>query len=566
MRGIARLFGAIMLVVGMLASTLVPVFAQDEPTAAPVEQVQPTEVMQPTEVDVAEPTEAVEPTQGGQPTGPEGAQPTQEVVAPTPTEDEGDFQPASIRHGTLTFVTSDGGNIPRHMTITITDVTDGGSTPVMTTSTFSSLASGQSVGLEPYNAIPDGATILVEVSADGYLPFSQPYTLGDENFTITVYLEAVVAQVYPTLTITTEGGGDIPAGTLIQVINTSDDDALVYGEGVAVDTPSGKVINVPPVDEGSDLEVVITGATGYFDLDQQFTVTPANSAMAVTLQSSQVYSTLTITTSDGGEIPAGSQIQVLNTSDGDTLVYGEGVATDTPSGKVVNVPPVTSGSVLEVVISSANGYQDLDQTFAITTANTTMAVELQEVPPTTGTVNLTVTTADGGAIPTGTILTIGGVSYVVSNLGEVSAADAASGTVFTFTEVPAGTQPITATNAAPYADAAGAVAVEAGSTVDAAILLRRTVEPTVTPSPTVSPTSVPAEPTATAQPTQAPGQPTAVPQKPGKPGGTSTISALPNTGQGGDVSTGMNSALLALAAALLLAGVAGVVGVRTRRQ
>ncbi|MGB3307634.1 MAG: hypothetical protein WBA63_15720 [Thermomicrobiales bacterium] len=646
MRAIVRSFSAIMLVFGMLASSLVPVFAQDEPTVAPTDVVQPTEIVQPTEeiqpTEVVQPTDIVEPTEEVQPTAPE-------VVEPTGTED-GDVEAAANFSGFLVLTTSDGGVIPSGSTYTVTNITGGGSTVVFSAPLFWDWASPATLPIVPIPPLPKNAQIRVDVSAEGYQPFSQQYTLGDILFFISGTLQKEPEKAPVDIVITMSDGGLIPDGMTWSF--QQDDYTEIESGAVPSGSASGWTVSLTnPVPEGNYVLLVRTPDNLYFyfyvvvvslpsttltvNFDRMTAVNieismsdggllpdglmwsfeqgdyteidggtvpdgsasgwtvsladpvPAGSYVLLVRTPDNLYYyfyvvvvagdtttlpvvfdrvqgdvTATFVTSDGGDVPAGTTWTI--TDESSNVVQSGTLSAPIPNGGLLpNTNPLAYGNYLLTV--DADGYLPYATGFVVDAASIAFDIELQEVPPTTGTVNLTVTTSDGGAIPTGTIITIGGVSYVVSDLGEVSAADAASGTVFVFTDVPAGMQPITVTNAAPYADATGEVEVEAGSTVDAAIVLQRTVEPspTVTPSPTVSPTSAPAEPTATAQPTQAPAQPTAVPHK---PGGKSTISALPNTGQGTATQDGMNTALLALAAALLLAGVAGIVGVRTRRQ
>jgi hypothetical protein len=373
------------------------------------------------------------------------------------------------------------------------------------------------------------------------------------------------------LTVSTSDGGVIPAGTRISVMGGVPYPAgPAYGETLATDVPSPYTVSGFTPVSGLVYMASVWDATGYNDADSS--VFAADVSTNVELQVATYTVTLNITTSDGGAIPAGTTYNFTDSLNNSVL--SGTVAADQPSPWQPTITDVLAGEYT-LTITNAAGYQDLSQTETVSATATTFDVELQVVPPTTGSVALTITTEDGGAIPTGASITVGSETVVASG-AEVSGADTASGTTFTFSNLAPGTQPIQVTNAAPYADFTGSVVVTAGQASASSIELilaaapgeTPTATPTLeaSPSPSPSPSVTPgtghvgpgnpdAAPTATA--TAAAGDGTQGEQPAGG------VTQLPSTGQG-STSSGSIATLLMLAAVALLA--AGALAARKRLQ
>ena len=213
-----------------------------------------------------------------------------------------------------------------------------------------------------------------------------------------------------------------------------------------------------------------------------------------------------------------------------------------------------------------------------------LTVDHTLLPPTTGTVDLTLQTSDEGDIPDEAQVCIGAMCETVGSTGgaDVQAASPSPVTI-TFADVAAGPQTVTVTGAAPYEDHSGTIDIAAGNTLNLEITLQLPdvaapsptipgTDPTVTPTPgsdetpTVTPTpdggaaptstATPGsggEPTATS-PAGGPGPvltPTAADQSgaPTTPSPGSGVTQLPSTGTG---SAGGGSWLLLLVGAGLI--------------
>jgi len=185
---------------------------------------------------------------------------------------------------------------------------------------------------------------------------------------------ASAVDVYPTLTITTSNGGPLTSGTIIVTDNA--DDSVVYSEGVSAATPSPKIVNVPPVADGTTLTVTIQGVLGYADFAEVFTVTTASPAIAAALTAVAVVGpTMSLETSDGGDIPAGTIISITNAAN-DQPLYGEGTVAATTSPRAIPFTYVNEGTVVHVTVTDAAGYEDFDDTFTITSATSGFTVTL----------------------------------------------------------------------------------------------------------------------------------------------------------------------------------------------
>jgi LPXTG-motif cell wall-anchored protein len=176
----------------------------------------------------------------------------------------------------------------------------------------------------------------------------------------------------------------------------------------------------------------------------------------------------------------------------------------------------------------------------------------------TGSVELTVSTADGGAVPDDTTVCVG---TTCQRVGAGASAAAISPATLTFSDLAPGTYGATVTNAAPYQDAASSVTVTADETTSREIVLQMaavTVAPTEpgAATPIATGTTVPANP-----PSGGNGSGVA-PSQPHAPSGGANVTSLPNTGAGsGSSSTSLLFLLLAMATVLG----AGLLSWRRRR-
>src|SRR5665811_217116 len=114
-----------------------------------------------------------------------------------------------------------------------------------------------------------------------------------------------------------------------------------------------------------------------------------------------------------------------------------------------------------------------------TPAATATAVNTPTTTSTLGTLQLTITTEDGGAVPTGSRICVATQCQTASDLvgQQPSAAGMRSGTMWTFTGVPAGMAPVTVINAAPYADLEDDARVVAGDVTRDSLMLRLAQDP-----------------------------------------------------------------------------------------
>lgn len=87
--------------------------------------------------------------------------------------------------------------------------------------------------------------------------------------------------------------------------------------------------------------------------------------------------------------------------------------------------------------------------------------------------NLTISTEDGGDIPSGTQICVADQCRVVGELASLQAVSGAmpSGASFTFSDVPAGLVWVSVTDAAPYQDVGGRRTIVAGTTMNATVML-----------------------------------------------------------------------------------------------
>ncbi|HEU0166121.1 MAG TPA: hypothetical protein VFQ54_13830, partial [Thermomicrobiales bacterium] len=172
----------------------------------------------------------------------------------------------------------------------------------------------------------------------------------------------------------------------------------------------------------------------------------------------------------------------------------------------------------------------------------------------------TISTGDGGDVPDSAQVCVGDVCQTVG--ASVSSA-AVSPATLTFGDLAPGIYDVTVTNAAPYQNSAGSIAITAGETTTSDIVLQVaavTVAPTrpgnATPITTV--TVAPTNPSSGGD-----GGGGSAPSNPGAPSGGTTVRALPNTGSG---SSGSNGSLLLLLSALAITGLGGWAAIRRRRN
>jgi|GEM_PF-4231835 len=289
------------------------------------------------------------------------------------------------------------------------------------------------------------------------------------------------------ITISTDDGTNLPAGTTWQLTETGPGYPVVQSGRVPVATTSPFNVVLPePVEWGQYVVFVYSPANVYYR-SYVVSIYKEEFSTAVELIHRQGDVTATVSTSDGGDIPAGTTWSI---TDADDTVIQSGTMDGTSGTALPLTNPIDYGTYTLTMTDPTGAYLPFVQGFIVDEPTVSLDFTLTVVPPVVGTVDLLITTSDGEPVPTGTIITIGGVTMIVTENG-VTAADIASGTVVTFVDVPQGEQPILVTNAAPYEDFTGTVDVIAGETIDAAITLVRTQEPeepeepaTPTPTPT----------------------------------------------------------------------------------
>jgi hypothetical protein len=256
-----------------------------------------------------------------------------------------------------------------------------------------------------------------------------------------------------------------------------------------------------------------------------------------------------LTTADGLPLPAGTKVCLDTTN---CQVLDE----ETPSGTVLTFPGLPLRE--HPITITAPGFPDATGTITIEADQTvTTSIQLSQL---SGTVEITLVTSDGNPIPASTTLCLADRCDTVDNL---VAADSASGSIAIFNDVLRGTYPITVTNATPYLDASGEIAVPAATTAATTITL---LLPDVTVTPTMGATAT-TEATAEATSTESTGEvfpktPTVKPTasatasigitNPVTPAtGSGTVSTLPSTGAGSS-NTAWLWPMCALAASFLL--------------
>jgi len=458
---------------------------------------------------------------------------------------------------TLGISTSDNGDVPVGSTYEFTNITDGEPGTVVLSGTVSDdQASPWSV---PITDVEAGTYMLTITGADGYLDLTQTGIVDAEFTTFGVELQVIPPTTYTViLSVATSDDGNIPAGTSYTF--TDSNDTMVLSDTLAADQTSPWAPQITDVPAG-DYTLAVTGAAGYEDLLQSATVDAEHTNFSVTLQASYATS-FAITTSDNGDIPVGTAIEVFNIMDGEPGAQMASIELTDPEVSPFSglLGFLTPGTYRMDVF--APGYQTFSQIYTISENQTSFDVFLQAIPSEKGTIELTVRTADNGDIPAGTIITVGAISYTMSDLlgmVPVSAADVASGTVIETSEIPAGTQALTVTQAAPYADFSGSIDVVAGDTIAPTITLQLAQEPTATIAPTET-----AESTATAAPTETAGLAQVSPKPTKTAAKFSAVTGLPNTGQGQSDNSPLGAILL-LGSVLLVFAV-GTLALRSRNQ
>ncbi|HEU0163767.1 MAG TPA: hypothetical protein VFQ54_01910, partial [Thermomicrobiales bacterium] len=491
----------------------------------------------------------------------------------------------------VTLNTSDNGDIPAGSTWSLADPSgaaiDGGTLA-------DAIPSGGTLPIS-VNPLIDGTYALTIDAGSGYEPYtgSIPVTSDPTDFTAQIVTAGQTStESTVQYTIQTDDGTDIPAGSTWQLTQADSNYTPVASGAVPPHSTSPFTVSIPNVPYGTYVLFFVSPDYIYYDA-QTVAVDQPIFAYTTTLVHQQGDLAATIATSDGASVPDGT---TWSLTDADGTVVQSGTVGDVDALPITN--PIDYGVyVLQV---TAPGYLGFAAEIAIAQPSSSISIVLQKPAPTTGTVNLTVQTADGGAIPTNTIITIGGVSYVVpagADQASVSAADVASSAVIPFDDVPAGTQPVSVTNADPYLDYSGTTDVVAGSAIDTTIVLQLAAVPSVTPEPTATtvpgasptPTTVPgttptiapgSTPTSTTTPLETPttapttvatgtvpastvtptvgaatpiATVTVVPSKPG--GGNVAVTTLPNTGQGAGTSDSRWELFALLAAMVLIVGI-----------
>jgi hypothetical protein len=215
------------------------------------------------------------------------------------------------------------------------------------------------------------------------------------------------------------------------------------------------------------------------------------------------------------------------------------VPTETPTSEPTNTPVPTETPTPEPTNTPVSTETPTPEPTSTPTAEPTSTAT-----PERSTVIVSLSTEDGGSVPSGTTVCLGedcrqadGNAVMLSG---AQALQAANGVTFTF-EISAGTYPLTVRDAAPYGDVATTVTVEANASITVPLTL---VLAGTTPTPSTTATATPG---GTITPTpKADATSTAVP-----------VTGLPNTGASLDSSNGLwRTAGLAggLALLLLLAG------------
>jgi hypothetical protein len=324
------------------------------------------------------------------------------------------------------------------------------------------------------------------------------------------------------LTIHVNDATNIPAGTT-WALTLADDGYTPVASG-AVPPASASPYNVAVADAlpwGQYVFFVYSPELIYY---QAYVVNIAQDTFSydILFEHRQGDLTATVSTSDDGDIPVGTTWSI---TDADNTEIQAGTITGATGSPLDLTNPVDYGTYTLTMTDPTGAYLPFVEGFAVYQPVTSLNFTLTTVPPVAGDVELTVTTSNGEPVPTGTIITIGGVTMLVTGDG-VTVADIASGTVVSFSGVPEGEQGILVTNATPYEDYAGTVEIVAGETIDAAIELRLAQAPPVlTPTPTPNDGD-----TGTVIPGKPGVEPTAPATTPAGETGTD-VTTLPSTGQ-----------------------------------
>jgi hypothetical protein len=476
--------------------------------------------------------------------------------------------PSLTANLTVNVNTSDSGDLPAGTTWSLAD---GGGTVVDSGTLSSAMSDGGTLPLTA-NPLIDGPYTLT-IAAAGYEPYSGTIAVNADPTVFTA--DIVVTGQTPTestiqYTIQTDDGSNIPAGSTWQLTQTDATYTVVDSGTVPPHSSSPFTVTIPNVPYGQYAIFFVSPDYIYYDAQVIDVETPIYS-YTTTLQHRTGDLTASIATSDGAPVPDGT---TWSLTDADNTIVQSGDVGDVDTLPIVN--PIDYGVYVLQVTSP--GYLGFAVQVVIDQPSNNVSIVLQKPAPTTGTVNLTVQTVDGGSIPSGTIITIGGVSYVVpaAASASVGAADLTNGTVIPFADVAAGQQPVAVTNADPYDDYNGTVDVVAGSTIDDTIVLQLAAATTPTPPITPVPTATTA-PGVTATTTTVPGTTPTVGQAtpvatstviaaPTKPGGGVAVKSLPNTGQGAvTIGDGWELLTLLAAAFTLLAATAFAIRNRTMR-
>jgi LPXTG-motif cell wall-anchored protein len=396
-------------------------------------------------------------------------------------------------------------------------------------------------------AVPT-TTVTTTPSLADTMAFDQPSYVFPENGDVTVTF---------TVTINT------PNGIPLENLSVYSLMAVTNVELLSI-TPSGGVTCALPTSFGSGVNGTIS-ATGpgsctaivRISLNTSF---PPGTVFQVigyeddlgTVQSDLVVTALTPTPS---ETPTTEPTDTATT-----------VPTSTPTATTAPTEVPTSISTATSAPSTATVSPPTATTVPTEISST---VASTQAPIVTGSVSLTLTTADGGDVPDSTQVCVGSVCQTVG--ASVSSA-AVSPTTLTFTNLDPGTYAVTVTNDAPYANAASTVTVTAGETAQITITLEAVAAPTTVvtepgnATPITSVTIVPTQGSGggggvvpTSPPTSGGGGVT--PSRPNAATGGTTVKALPNTGSG---QGGSSTSLIMLLLAMLAVGTAGTLAWRRR--
>jgi LPXTG-motif cell wall-anchored protein len=453
----------------------------------------------------------------------------------------GNAQVSAADAGPLTISTSDGGDIPAGTQITIF----GGVNYPIGVAYGETLAAAQSSPYTVSGFMGDSGYVYQAYAsgAAGYADANSDVFQG--GTAANVELQLITYTV--TLNVTTEDGGDIPAGTAYSFKDSNNNVVLSGTVPANMTCPwQPTITDVAP----GDYTLTISGATGYQDLIQSATVSAEATTFNVEL--------LLVPT------PTATLTPTATATASATLVPTD-TATAVPTATSTAIPTDTATAVPTDTATTEPTNTAIPATSTAVPSVTSVPTSTAE---TTGAAAVTLTTSDGGDVPDNTQVCVGDVCQTV---GAGASAAAVSPTTLTFADLAPGTYPVMVTNDAPYADAASTVTVTAGETAQITITLEAVAAPTTiatepgNATPVTTVTVVPTQGTGggVVVPTNAPSSGGVVPSKRNASAGGTTVKALPNTGAGQESSS---TSLVMLLLATLAVGVTGTFAWRRRTR